>query len=170
MTSEEFSRFFLNKRCFWKVQRLLWRSIFSWKSFRLTMPKPHRSLFFFSQKTPIPVSSQATQISQTVLISSSANTVCGKHEQRQQTHNKPHCSAAGEDLQAACTHQSSCIVPRCVSLMSLLGKIGQGVQSSAAASQRPFMFLRQSNLKGGKTTALYILHYSRKMVNEAPKP
>lgn len=47
MTSEEFSRFFLNKRCFWKVQRLLWRSIFSWKSFRLTMPKPHRSLFFF---------------------------------------------------------------------------------------------------------------------------
>ena len=32
------------------------------------------------------------------------------------------------------------------------------------------MFLRQSNLKGGKTTALYILHYSRKMVNEAPKP
>ena len=50
------------------------------------------------------------------------------------------------------------------------GKGGQRGRSSAAAERRPFLWVGQSNLKGGKTTALYILHYSRKMVNEAPEP
>lgn len=60
--------------------------------------------------------------------------------------------------------------PACLPLRSCPGKMGHGDSPPAPANYRPLIFIWRVNFKGGKTTAPYILLYSRKMVNGAQQP